>query len=99
MVALLLGSIGKECANTRQLPRRRRGAKALPPPVGKEGAKVGGGEVEQARVGNFLAAIVTEELDQPVRGSDIGADGVRRAAPVVLEIGGPLRRQRLGRVN
>jgi hypothetical protein len=39
-----------------------------------------------------------EELDQPMRRRDIGAHGMGRAASVMLEVGGPARGERPGRV-
>jgi len=99
MAALLLGRIAKEGANAGKLARGRGSAEPLPSPVGQERAKVRGTGLEQALGRNFLSTIAAEEVDQPVRGGDIGAHGMRRTAPVMLKIRTPLRRERLGGVN
>ena len=99
MPALLLGGIREESAHSGELARRRGGAEAVAPAIGEKGAQIDGAEVEQPRSLNLLAAVTPEEFDQPVSSGDIGAHRVGRAAAVVLEMGGPLRGQRLGRVN
>jgi hypothetical protein len=97
--ALLLGGVAKEGSDTRQLACHRRGTEAARPPVGEEGSQIGGAELGQRSLIDQLALIAAEELDQPMCGRDIGADGVGGAASVVLEIGGPTRRKRGGGVN
>jgi hypothetical protein len=99
MAPLLLRGIGQESADSGELARRRRSAEATAPAIREEGPHVGSAEIEQARGRNLLAAIAPEEFDQPVSSGDIGAHRVGRAAAVVLEMAGPLRDQRLGRVN
>jgi hypothetical protein len=99
MAPLLLGSISEEGASARQLARSRGGAESLPPPLREEGAKVGRIEVEQAGRLDHLTAIATKEIDQAMRGRDISAHRVWRTPPVMLEMIGPLRRERGGRVN
>ena len=99
MAPLLLRGIGQESADSGELARRRRSAEAVAPAIREEGAHVGSAEIEQARGRNLLAPVAPEKFDQPVSGGDIGAHRMGRAAAVVLEMGGPLLGQRLGRVN
>jgi len=42
---------------------------------------------------------MTKESDQTMHSCDISANGMRRAAAVVLEMNAPLRRQRGSRVS
>ena len=88
-IALLFRGEGQEGANRRHLPRRGRGAQPLASTVGKKCPQIRGMEVEQAEPANLFAAVAAEEIDQAVRGRDIGADRVRRAASVMSEIASP----------
>ena len=99
MKALLLGRIGKESANTRKLTRCRRCAEPLPAPMGKECAEIGSAQIEQPSRPDQCTTIAAEEDDQPVGSRYIGANGVRRATAIVLEMSGPLRSKRLSRMN
>ena len=84
MASLLFRGVGQECAHARQFASGRRRAQPLPSPVGKERAKVGCAEAEQSARGDFLAAIASEEVDQPVSRRNIGAHRVRGTAAVML---------------
>jgi hypothetical protein len=98
MTALLLGGIFEEGADSGEFAGGRRSAEPLPSPVGEEGAQVGGTKAKQRRIGDRLAAIAAEEIDQPMRCRNIGAHRMRGAAAVMLQIGSPLRGECAGGV-
>ena len=52
--------------------------------MSKKGAEVGGGEAAKVASANGLPTVAAKEVDQPVSSRDIGADSVRRAAPVMI---------------
>jgi hypothetical protein len=99
MAPLLLGGIDKDGATARQLARGRGRAEPLPPPLREEGAEIGRIEVDQAGRFDNLTAKAPKEIDQAMRGRDIRAHRVWRTPPVVLQMIGPLRRERGGRVS
>ena len=76
----------QECADGRHLARGGACAQPLPAPVGKEGAQVGRGDVDEAVLADFLTAVAAEEIEEAVRGGDIGAHGMRAAAAIVGEV-------------
>jgi hypothetical protein len=86
---LLLGRILEEGANARQLAGSRRGTETLGAPLGKECPQVGRLEPLQRGRTDLLALISSEKVDESVRRRNVSADGVGRAAPVVLEMAGP----------
>jgi hypothetical protein len=47
---------------------------------------------------DLLAAVAAEEIDEAMRGRDISAHSVRRAAAVMLEVAAPTGRQVARRV-
>ena len=96
MAALPLRRESQERSNARQLAGSGSGTEALPSPVGEKGAQVRRAEVEEGFGGDLPTPVAAEKMDQAMRGRDVGAHGVRRAAAVMLEIGCPLRRKRLG---
>ena len=89
---MLLGGEGEELPNRRKLARSGGCAEPLPPPFGKEGAKVRRCKRQQCGRADQLAPIAAQELDQTMGGRDIGADGMRGAPAVVLEMAMPARR-------
>jgi hypothetical protein len=52
-------------------------------------AQVRRGESEKVSAGDRFAAVCTEELNEPVRRGDVGANCVRRSATVVLQMPRP----------
>ena len=42
---------------------------------------------------DLLSEVLSEEVDQAVRGRDISPDGVRRTAAIVLQVACPARRK------
>ena len=50
-------------------------------------------KVEQPEPPDLLTPMPAEEIDQPMRGRDIGADRVRRAAAIMSEMVSPARRK------
>ena len=99
MFALLLGGVGEEGANARQLARGGCRGQALGTALGEVGTQVRGSKVEQRGRLDELAPIQAKEIDQPVRGRDISAHGMRGTAAIMLKIGGPASRQLAGRVT
>ena len=97
-IALLLGGEAQEGAHRRHFARRRRRPEPVAAALGEEGAQVDRGEVDQAVAPDRFAAMPAEEVDQAMRGGDIGAHGVRRAAAVEGEMARPARGERRRRV-
>ena len=89
MAPLLLGGIFEERPHARELARGRRWTEPLPTPLGKKGAQIRGGQTDQVGRADRLCSIGAEEVNQPMRGRDIGANGVRGTAAIVLEMAGP----------
>jgi hypothetical protein len=91
---LLLGSISEEGANTGEFARRRCWSEPTGAPLRKEGAKIAGIHARQGGRLDCLAAIMPKEADEPMRGRRISSHGVRRSAPIMLEMRCPTGRER-----
>ena len=61
--------------------------------VGEECPEVRSRYAGQRRGFDPLPAVAAKELDEAMRGRDVCADRVRGKSPVVLQIGGPARRE------
>ena len=99
MMALLFRRVGQECADAGKLARCRGCAESLPASFRKKGPQVRCAKIKKTRWADWLAAILPQKIDQPVRRGDVGPHRVRRAAAVVLEVRTPLRGESSGRVN
>jgi hypothetical protein len=80
----LLGDVSQEGAYGGQFSSRRRRAQPVCAPVSKESAEIGSLDAGQRCNVDQLAAITSEEVDQAMRGSNIGAHGMGRTAPIML---------------
>ena len=96
MTAIPLGGIFEEGADAGQLPRRGCRAQPLHPSSREEGAQVGSSEIAKLRVTDRSAEMLAEKIEKAMRRRDIGANRVKRTAAIVLEMVGPVRRERAG---
>jgi hypothetical protein len=89
MAPLLLGGIFEERPHARKLARGRRWTEPLPAPLREKCAEVGRRKAEKAGRADRLPPILTEKLNQPMRGRHISANRMRGTPAVVLKMAGP----------
>jgi hypothetical protein len=91
---LLLSCIGQEGAYTGQLASRGSRTKAAGPPVRQKCPKIRRLDPGQRSRIDGLAAIASEEVDEPMRRRRISPHRMSGAAAIMLKMGSPARGKR-----
>jgi hypothetical protein len=97
--ARLRRSIFEESPDARQLARGGGSTETVGAALRKKRAKVSRRKVEQLGRRYLLPTIPAKEVDQPMRGGNVGANGMRGAASVVLKMARPARGEFARRVR
>ncbi len=96
--AFALGDEIEEIADRRKLARCGNIAEPFPAPLGQEAAQITAIELRKQFAVNHRATMPANETDQPVRGRQIGADGMFGSPPIAAQMLGPQQREVAGRM-